>query len=206
MRRSAIVMAVALGVLVIPGSALANHESSETAPVNCGYATGQDVNSGPGPVVVYADTAGGNAGSSGQADTAAGACASGLGAGVSPLVLDGGIAEAGSGTAPGGSGSYAVIDGSNANQDPARQSDGYIGVSNFETGANDSSSAPQNPDGCSNDGSGSNSGGCIGVLGNTTDVPPGSNPGARPPVPTPICGNTTGNSWDNTVRDGCEVP
>jgi hypothetical protein len=137
-------------------------------------------------VVVYADTNGGS-GMSGSADLAAGVCADDL---TAPTVgFDGGTAEAGEGTNPDGSpGVYAVVDGDNDNVDPQGQSDGYIGLSTYETGTKGS---------CSGGGTGTNSGGCIQVKGVTPEII----------VPSPlVCGNTSGNTWDNTVRDGCAVP
>jgi hypothetical protein len=84
-------------------------------------------------------------------------------------------------------GAYIVIDGDNANTDPL---DGYIGISNFET-----SSGNQN---CQQGGGGggSNSGGSFGVDGQ---------PITQLPLPI-VCGNTSGDDYGNTTRDGCYNP
>lgn len=107
-------LAVGIAVLAIPSSAMARSD--------CAYTASQDQRVPVGPVTVYADTAGNNAGTTGTAAVAAGACADGLNVGG----LDGGLVEVGAGEDP-GTGSadpglvanqpdgYAVVDGSDAN-------------------------------------------------------------------------------------------
>lgn len=175
------IMAVAAGVLALPGSAAAQ-QAGNTGD-DCSYATtgaenDQTVPVGSGTVTVYA----GSGGLTGTATLAAGACADGLGV----AGFDGGAVEAGVGTPVGGPGGYAVVDGDNDNVDPQGQSDGYFGVSNYETGTKGS---------CDGGGSGSNSGGCTGT-DSTPDVPAG----------VVVCGNTSGNTWNSTTRDGCSIP
>jgi hypothetical protein len=82
-------------------------------------------------------------------------------------------------------GGYIVADGGAGNPDPG---DGYIGVSNFER--KEANCTPTASNWCS-----TNSGGSFG---------PGGGPYA-PFIPL-ICGNSTGPQWDDTNRDGCEVP
>jgi hypothetical protein len=135
-----------------------------------------------GPATVYA----GSGGMSGAAEVDAGACiydAAGVGG------FHGGSAEVGEGT----EGAYAVVDGSNANTgDPTGSGDGYIGVSTFETGTKG---------GCES-GTGTNSGGCFGI----------KPLGLELPIPLIVCGNTSGNTWADTLanngtgRDGCALP
>ena len=89
---------------------------------------------------------------------------------------------------------YAVADGDNNNPNPA---DGYVGISNFESGTRQSSCNASNAQA----GSGSNSGGCGGIKGVLDPIPVDLRG-----IPTPICGNTSGASWNNTPRDGCYIP
>jgi len=175
------IMAVAAGALALPGSAGAQEPGYNGT--DCSYTTGGEsaqttVPVGSGTVTVYA----GSGGMTGTATVVAGACANGMGVGG----IDGGAAEAGAGTPAGGPGGYAIVDGDNGNVDPQGQSDGYIGVSNYETGTNGS---------CSGGGTGSNSGGCI-----------GADPVGSAEVGIIACGNTSGNTWNNTTRDGCSIP
>lgn len=204
MRRPALLAATglaALAALAIPSSALATHGGSD-----CTYATAEDVNTGAVStiVVVYADALGGDGGMTDQAEVAAGACANtGLG------TFEGGTVEVGAGddgmAGDGPLDAYVVIDGDNENQDPSGQSDGYIGLSNWETsGARDANCTADGPD-QGTPGS-SNSGGCVGIDGGPwVDL-------SGVPVPTPMCGNTSGNTWDGSggvgahQRDGCSVP
>jgi hypothetical protein len=192
--------AVAVGILAVPGSAAAESD--------CSYATGtvQTV----GPVTVYAD-ADGAAGTTGTAAVAAGACADGIGV----AGFDGGFAEVGASPEdPGADGSspvnlpdgYAVVDGSDANSDPAGQSDGYVGISNYETGGTRTSEASCAASGPDNGSAGSsNSGGCLGIDEVISVYVPAD-------LPTPVCGNTSGNSFDGSgsqgtgSRDGCSLP
>jgi hypothetical protein len=199
MKRALTFAAMALGLVAIPASpALAAHGGS-----NCTYASGQatstgDLDPGSGELVVYADD-----GMSGSATAAAGAC---LNTNTPAADLEGGTGEAGAGTSSDGlPGAYAIVDGDNDNTDPGStgpadsQSDGYVGVSNYETGPRgDPVSEAQeciarSPDSPSN--SGTNSGGCLGPDG-----------GPFVPVPLVACGNTAGNNWDATSRDGCVQP
>lgn len=136
-----------------------------------------------------------------------------------PIRFDGGTVEAGAGEDPaGGAGdpglvpnqpdAYAVVDGDDDNVDPQGQSDGYVGVSNWEnsvpgdrtTQAECTGSGPDNGAVGS-----SNSGGCLGVDNGPWVYVPGD-------LPTPVCGNTSGNAWDGSGsqgqhnRDGCQIP
>jgi hypothetical protein len=93
-----------------------------------------------------------------------------------------------------GTQAYAVIDGDNQNADPG---DGYLGLSNYETGTQDASCADGPDQGQAGT---SNSGRCFGADGGPwVDL-------SAVPAPRPICGNTSGNSWNNTNRDGCSNP
>lgn len=170
-----------IGLVVLPLGALANHS-------NCSHVSSQEHKAGQNGVFVYADTNGGS-GTSGSADQAVGTCADQGGVG--------GTLEAGHtstygtnyGLMPGlTEGGYIVADGGNGNPDPG---DGYIGVSNFErkeAGCVPKDTPPTNY--CS-----TNSGGQVGL-------------GGGPPSPNLpiICGNSTGGNWDDTNRDGCEIP
>jgi hypothetical protein len=199
MKRALILGAMAVGALAIPASpALADHGST------CSYASGQAVTTGDvdptgGEIVVYAGD-----GMSGSATAAAGAC---LNTNTAASDFEGGTGEAGAGISSDGlPGAYAIVDGDNDNVDPGStspadsQSDGYIGVSNFETGPRSDpvTEAQQciasGPDQPANNG-GTNSGGCVGPDG-----------GPFVPVPLVNCGNTSGNTWDATTRDGCSLP
>ncbi|HEV2811663.1 MAG TPA: hypothetical protein VGW10_00310 [Solirubrobacteraceae bacterium] len=174
-------MAAAVGALAVPATAGADVNNGS----DCTYAQSEEVTTGgAAPVVVYAGT--GDAGMTGTALVAGGACANGLNAATPIGTLDGGAVEAGAGTPIGGPGAYAIVDGDNQNTDVQGQSDGYIGLSTYETGAKGS---------CSGGGGGSNSGGCLGADGV-----------GQVPVPGVACGNTSGNTWVNTTRDGCSFP
>jgi hypothetical protein len=109
-----------------------------------------------------------------------------------PLGFAGGDVEAGVGPV-GSNTAYAIVDGSDSNFCISTfcQGQGYIGVSNFDSGAN--TPGP----GCSTCATtGSNGGGQVGVKGVATS-----------PVNLPIaCGDTSGPDWDTTSRDGCFVP
>jgi hypothetical protein len=144
---------------------------------DCSYTSDEQAHQAVGPAVVYADANGGG-GMTGTATASGGVCANGLGL----PGADGGTLEAGTG-APG---SYVILDGDNNNSDPTGQGDGYFGLSTYETGAKGT---------CSGGGSGSNSGGCFGV----------DQVGSVPGVPI-ACGNTSGNTWNATTRDGCSIP
>ena len=183
MRRRIFIVAAAVGALAVPAAAGADTYSGS----DCTYAHSEEVTTGgAAPVVVYAGT--GDAGMTGTALVAGGACANGLNLATPAGTLDGGAVEAGAGTPVGGPGGYAIVDGDNQNADPSGQGDGYIGVSNYETSTLNGS--------CAGGGGGSNGGGCVGVDGvGQFDVP----------VPV-ACGNTSGNTWATTTRDGCSIP
>jgi hypothetical protein len=182
-KRSIFVVAAAVAALAAPATAGADVNNGS----DCSYAQTEEASTGgAAPVVVYVGT-GGDAGMTGTALLAAGACANGLNAATPVGTLDGGAVEAGAGTPVGGPGGYVIVDGDNNNTDITGQGDGYFGVSNYETGTKGT---------CSGGGSGSNSGGCTGVDG---PVPP-------LPVGVIACGNTSGNTWANTTRDGCSIP
>jgi hypothetical protein len=164
-----------LVVAAIPATASANHGTT------CSYTSNQALVvpiSGTG-VVVYA-----GGGMSGQA-VAVGACDYSPTT-VGPATFAGGTAEVGAGTPAGNPGAYAIVDGDNANVDSLGASDGYVGVSTFETGAKGN---------CEGGGTGTNSGGCFEA------------PGLTPPLPIPliVCGNTNGNTWDAAPADGCNL-
>ena len=169
-------LAAAIGLLALPANAAAQAADGSS----CSYT---DVNGG-----VVGVEAGGS-GMTGQADAAVGLC---VNAPTPVGTLQGGSGEIGVGN---GTQAYAVIDGDNENADPA---DGYMGLSNFETGAGrDANCSGDGPDqGAANS---SNSGGCFGIDG-------GPWVGLPTAVPTPICGNSSGNSWFSTSRDGCSNP
>ena len=212
MRKVGVIVAAlaSLAVLAIPSSALAESD--------CAYAAGQDVSQtvpiGTATVTVYADVSGNNGGTTGTAPIAAGACADN----VAPAGgFDGGLVEVGAGEDPasgaadpgliaGQPDAYAVIDGSDANNDPAGQSDGYVGLSNYETGGTRTGDAQCTGGGPDQGSAGSsNSGGCLGTDGGPWVYVPGD-------LPTPVCGNTSGNSFDGAGdeglgnRDGCSIP
>jgi hypothetical protein len=181
-KRSIFIVAAAVGALAMPGSALAQdvHNGSD-----CSYTADEQHRRAVGGVVVYADT-NGSGGLTGEADTSAGACANDLNLATPAGTLQGGSVEAGAGD-PSDDGAYAIVDGDNENVDPAEQGDGYFGVSTFESGELDGS--------CDGGGDGSNSGGCTGIDG-----------AGEVEVGVIACGNTSGNVWANTERDGCSIP
>jgi hypothetical protein len=199
MKRFLLMAAVAALCLVLPGTALAGTRANGN---DCGYATANGptavpVTAGPATAVVYAHTTPNNGGMSGNADKAVGACLNVQPAApVGPYAFGGGAVEAGNGaddsTVTGdGSGTYAVIDGDNQNLDPTGQGDGYIGLSNYED-------SPPQGDCNSATGAGTNSGGCLIVAGQRVAAD-----GSASPV---VCGNTSGPTWANTSRDGCDIP
>lgn len=78
-------------------------------------------------------------------------------------------------------GVYVIAQGQNGNTIGTGVLEGYAGISTVET----------NPGG-----SGTNSGGELGLDGISVYN-----------IPSPIvCGNTSGNDWNNTTRQGCEFP
>jgi len=171
-----VLLAAALGLMALPAGAGAAANGSD-----CSYTTTGDptagVQAGPG-------------GTTGTATLAVGAC---VNAPTPANTFQGGAVEAGVGN---GTQAYAVIDGDNQNADPG---DGYMGLSNYETGSSqDSECSGTGPD--QGAAGSSNSGGCFGLDGG-----PWVDLGVLP-IPTPICGNSSGNTWNNTTRDGCSNP
>lgn len=193
--RKFVMLAAFAAVLAVPAGA-----SAQASGEDCDYATLGDA------------TVGVQAGSGGQTGsssvTAVGACIN-TGSGA----FQGGAVEVGVGEdqsttadpeiAPGvGPDAYVVVDGDNDNT-IHDQADGYVGLSNWESGATRDPSCNASDDGASGS---SNSGGCL-VLDTGTGIAlPAS-------VPTPVCGNTSGNSFNGSgsstgasQRDGCQVP
>lgn len=186
--RKCMIVAVAAGALALPGSAAAQQtgNTGDDCSYTGGGETAQTVPVGSRTVTVYA----GSGGLTGTAWLAAGACADNLGV----AGFQGGAVEAGTGEpgtvdpVTGDPEVYAIVDGDNENLDPQGQSDGYFGVSTYETGAKGSCGG--------GGGDSSNSGGCLG-----TDV---TGPLTHDSVVA--CGNTSGNTWNDTSRDGCSIP
>jgi hypothetical protein len=189
-------LSVGLAALALPSLSTARGGS------DCNYAAGQTftsvalVDEGPtgNQIYLYA----GNGMAEDPSVWAVGACVNRTEP-PSPNRLDGGTAEVGvtakkgtpiaDGLAPG---AYAVADGDNDNTFPviglaANDEQGYAGVSNVESG--DKASC----DGSWGAGTGSNSGGCVGLPA----------PGQEFPIPLIVCGNTSGNQWESNARDGC---
>ena len=105
----------------------------------------------------------------------------------------GGTLEVGNG----GPGTYATIDGDDRNDG---QAGGYGALSNYENGGKDECTQPADQ---TDEGSGTNSGGCFSVRSG----PSSSNPVLISlPVPLLACGNTSGPSFNNAGRDGCTIP
>lgn len=102
-------------------------------------------------------------------------------------------------------GAYVVVDGNDGNfttgplaGSAATGSQGYVGVSDYETGGQ----SPNPQDVCASGGtSDSNSGGSVGV-------DPMCTLGVYPAgLPLPVaCGHVSGNDWGSTTRDGCWEP
>lgn len=185
MKRISFAILAAVAALAVPASAVADTNSGR----DCNYGKTEEATTGnAAPVVVYVGT--GDAGMTGTALVAAGACVDELNVPVPGGTFDGGAAEAGAGIPSGGPGGYVIVDGNDDNTDQTGQSDGYVGLSNYETGTK----------GNCNEGSGTgtNSGGCFRLrpLGDDADVPL---------VPI-ACGNTTGPNWTTAGRDGCVIP
>jgi hypothetical protein len=198
---------VGLAALAAPSGALARDGS------NCDYAASQAV---PVPVIDTGPTGNqvyvyeGN-GVSGTALVAGGACANLTGNNIGGNEFEGGTVEAGASPTAGVvgvestaatpavevfgvPGAYGVVDGDNDNTGSLSNADqGFIGASNYEeTGAAGKDTSCDSIDG----GSGSNSGGCVGLKGSPVLVP----------VPLIVCGNISGNQWEASTRDGCYVP
>jgi len=169
--------AAALGVLAVPGSAFGEANGDDCSYTTTGQVAVVGVQAGPG-------------GMPGNAGTAVGVCVNtDNGSG-----LEGGSVEVGTG----GNGTYAVIDGDNQNVDPV---DGYAGLSSYEDGPPSDPNCADGPDGGS--ASSTNAGGCFGVDGGPQlDLTLLRSLG----IPTPVCGNTSSNEWNNTPRDGCSNP
>lgn len=178
MKKRLMALGIAGAAIFAPAAALAGHGTG------CDYTASQEHSQAAGEAVIYADTDGG-AGSSGTADQSAGVCA-GQGSFEFGHGADKGSDRSAWHALGVHNGVYLIADGDNLNNpDPV---DGYVGISNYETGDTD----------CENntDCNGTNGGGEVG---------PGGGPYA--PVYAPVaCGNTTGPSWDDSRRDGCEVP
>lgn len=85
---------------------------------------------------------------------------------------------------------YGVIDGDNENVDPL---DGYVALSNYESGTAADGDCSNGPD--QGQPGTTNSGGCFGV-----------DRGPWVAVPLIACGNSSGNRWNSTSRDGCSNP
>jgi hypothetical protein len=188
-----------LMALSVPATALAAQPPPTNYGTNCDYAKSppQTVSHGtndiPAPVgpdpggnqvYVYSGT-----GSTGDPGTiAVGVCGNvPAGAGT----FQGGTAEVGTNATKG---TYAVIDGNNGNNG---QGQGYAGLSNYE----DTGPDPTPCNGNDNDSPQStNGGGCFGLKPTGTNVP------LPTTIPTPICGDTSGNNWNSTKRDGCFIP
>lgn len=141
--------------------------------------------------------------------TQAGVCVGGLptsGAGVSGGALEAGVTTtngptrlcaAGTpvSTAANPVGVYVIADGDNAN---TANLAGYMGLSNYESGtSNEACPQPLTtyPAGGPNNGSGTNSGGNVGIDGV-----------ASVPVPLIVCGFTSGPNYNSNGRDGCYAP
>jgi hypothetical protein len=170
-------LVVGIVMLAVPVAASANQAAGYTG-TDCTWAANEGATNvgGAGAVYVY----NGTAGSTGNPGTSAtGACVNVNGFG--------GYAENGSGT----QGSYTVVDGSNNNPDPG---DGYVALSNYEDGT----AHPCNSTGGTN--GSTNGGGCLTFKG------------VGPVPPTKIadgpfaCGNTSGDDFNSTTRDGCFIP
>lgn len=209
MRRIAMVGAAVIAVAAIP--AVAGAATNPPHGSGCGYTnsgpTGNTPIAGAGGVVVYDGT-----GMSGTPGTVAvGVCDDTGGTPIGPATFYGGSVEVGVNLSDGAlagvggiPGAYAVVDGDDRNADPLGSGDGYAGVSNFESsGTTPPLVAPQVGASCPA-GSGTNSGGCVGVKAIVTPV--GTTPSVIAPVPLIVCGNTTGDDYDNAGRDGCEIP
>jgi hypothetical protein len=174
--------AAALAAVALPSGAVAQTAATGS---DCAYTSDAETRIATVPhVVVYVES-GGDAGMTGQADAAGGVCTNGLGITTPVNHLDGFTLEAGADL---DGEVYAIGDGDNHNTDIRDVTDGYGGVSTYETGNKGSCDAPP--------GTGSNSGGCF-TLGPIQDV-------VRLPLPI-ACGNRSGNTWSNTARDGCVV-
>jgi hypothetical protein len=194
MRKIIIAVFACTALLAFPSGAFGQAANGS----DCSYATTNGPAAGsetPTPVAVGTGTAvvyTGQEGTPGDASTVVGGCVdlNGQLAGGGGR-FDGGTVEVGTGAR----GTYAVVDGDNNNADPSGQSDGYMGLSNYgapgTAGGDCDDGAPGTP----------NSGGCFGAdqpVGQWVDLPAA--------VPTPMCGNTSGNTWNSTSRDGCSIP
>jgi hypothetical protein len=98
-------------------------------------------------------------------------------------------------------GAYVILDGNPTSTDIVSQTlvvkppeQGYIGVSNYESGT-DSGCPTDTAATTPNNGTGTNSGGYVGVKGVI-----------YLPVPFVACGNTSGDYYGGAGRDGCAIP
>lgn len=211
--RYLMIMAMALGALALPSSAFATHGGAgRNCPAPSGKTSTGNLSPVPGTTArAYVHT-------NPTTLVKGGACVdfNGLAA-AGPVRFDGGTVEAGAGEDPGTAAgdpglvpgqpdAYAVVDGDDDNADPSGLSDGYVGVSNWET-SNDRTTQSECESSGPNNGTApsSNSGGCLGLDTGQWVYVPGD-------LPTPICGNTSGNAWDGSGnqgshnRDGCQIP
>lgn len=206
MRKFVILAAAVSVVMAIPSSSMSRVHDDDCDWVGSNGETRLGTPPGaPDPstndpgLVVYT----GPGGTTGTATQVVGVCLN-TGAGG----FEGGTLEVGRGTdadtgeatdnVP-GTDAYVVADGDQSNANP---SDGYVGLSSYET---DSGQNNQAPNGQCDGGQGSNGGSCFGVIPTNTGVPTDDLP-AEHGVPTPICGNDTGPQWEDSTRDGCSVP
>jgi hypothetical protein len=96
-------------------------------------------------------------------------------------------------------GAYVIVDGNDANT--LSNSNGYIGVSNYESGGNSSCPTFGSATTPNDSGGNTNSGGYVGVKQvNGTPV------GVYLPVPFVACGFTSGSYFGAAGRDGCAIP
>jgi hypothetical protein len=205
-RPLAIIFGSVLGVsglaLTAPSTALASYVGGACSSNNFHASPVADA----APVHVYAGTTPNGSGRTGTADAAAGVCIDDT-AVPGTAGTAGGDFEVGANTTSHGvnyvtcptaangcgPGVYAILDGSDNNYCPGGfcNGKGYAGISNYETGAAQEGQGSTPCSTCS-----SNSGGAIGVDQNRATI--------NGPFPI-ACGNTSGNDWDSTNRDGCFV-
>jgi hypothetical protein len=128
--------------------------------------------------------------------TAVGVCV------MTGTAANGGHLEAGTN----GSQAYVIAQGSGNSIAPNGADNGYAGLSDYETGSK--GTGPQDAPCPSTAGSGTNSGGSVGVKTTCGLGIPVISPilDAGLPVPLVACGNASGQTWSSTTRDGCWVP
>jgi hypothetical protein len=127
-------------------------------------------------------------------------CANGFSNPATQTAFDGGALRARTGGASNGrlcagsisqpvtypASAYVIADG---DSDNAPQGQGYIGLSNYESGGTENCTQGNNS------GGNTNSGGAVAV-----DNEPNL------PIPLLVCGSTSGTDYDVTGRDGCYLP